>query len=50
MCHYKKEQKKQQKRTATKKTTRSKPLIAALDKVVKISCIVFESHQRGSSV
>ena len=55
MCHYKREQKrptkiKKTKKNNNKKTPRSKPLIAALDEVVKISGIVFESHQRGSSV
>ena len=44
MCHYKREQKKK------KKEKRSKPLIAVLEEVAKISGIIFESHQRGSSV
>ena len=46
MCHYKREQKKQKK----KKEKQSKSLIAVLEEVVKISGIIFESHQRGSSV
>ena len=53
MCHYKREQKK--KKTKAKKKQqqqkkRSKPLIAVLEELVKISGIIFESHQRGSSV
>ena len=53
MCHYKREQKK--KKTKTKKKQqqqkkRSKSLIAVLEELVKISGIIFESHQRGSSV
>ena len=44
MCHYKREQKKK------KKEKRSKPLIVVLEEVVKISGLIFESHQRGSSV
>ena len=51
MCHYKRETKKPQKtpketkeqRKKTKK--RSKPLIPVLEEVVKISGIIFESHQ-----
>ena len=58
MCHYKREQEKQkkQKQNKTKQTkeqktkNRSIPLIAALEEVVKILGIIFESHQRGSSV
>ena len=55
MCHYKREQKnpKKQKHKRTKKQKkqkRSKPLKAVLEEVVKISGIIFESHQRGSSV
>ena len=46
MCHYKREQKKKK----TKKQKRSKPLVAVLEEVVKISGIIFESHQRESSV
>ena len=53
MCHYKREQKK--KKTKAKKKQqqqkkRSKSLIAVLEELVKISGIIFESHQRGSSV
>ena len=43
---YKQKNKKQKK----KKQKWSKPLIAALEEVVKISGITFESYQRGSSV
>ena len=56
MCHYKREQKKpkkqkkQKNKKKKKKINRSKPLIAILEEVVKISGIIFESHQRGSSV
>ena len=46
MCHYKREQKKKK----TKKQKRSKPLVAVLEEVDKISGIIFESHQRESSV
>ena len=59
MCHYKREQKnnnkKQQKnKSKNKKQNKkpkkwSKPLIFVLEKVVKISVIIFENHQRGSS-
>ena len=48
MCHYKREQK--DKKNKTKQKKRSKPLIAVLEEIVKISGIIFESHQRGSSV
>ena len=37
-------------KTKKKNQKRSKPLIAALEEVVKISGITFESYQRGSSV
>ena len=54
MCHYKREQKKKKKQKQKKKQQqqkkRSKPLIAVLEELVKISGIIFESHQRGSSV
>ena len=52
MCHYKREQKnpKKTKRNKRTKNKRSKPLIAALEEVVKISGIIFQSRQRGSSV
>ena len=64
MCHYKGEQTKKNKnknkknktiqtkeqKTKQKNQKRSKPLIAALEEVVKISGITFESYQRGSSV
>ena len=53
MCHYKREQQKNPKRTKKKKKKkkkRSKPSIAVLEEVVKISGIIFESHQRVSSV
>ena len=33
-----------------KKQKRSNPLIVVLEKVVEISGIIFENHQRGSSV
>ena len=33
-----------------KKNKRSKPLIPILEEVVKISGMIFESHQEGSSV
>ena len=55
--HYKREQKKPKKpqknkrtKKKNKKNKQSKPLIAALEEVVKISGIIFESHQRGSLV
>ena len=52
MCHYKREQKnkktKEQKNKKKKKW--SKPLIAILEEVFKISGIIHESHQQGSSV
>ena len=48
MCHYKREQKNSNKKQKQKK--RSKPLIAVLEEVVKISGTIFESHQQGSSV
>ena len=51
MCHYKREQKNQKKQNKkNQKKKRSKLLIAVLEEVVKISGIIFESHQRGSSV
>ena len=52
MCHYKREQKKPKKTKETKEQRKkwSKPLIAVLEEVVKISGIIFESHERGSSV
>ena len=56
MCHYKREKKpktiknKKQKTKHKKQRKRSKSLIPALEEVVKISGIIFESHQRGSSV
>ena len=59
MCHYKREQKnnnkKQQKNKSKNKKQNKKPkkrsklLISVLEEVVKISVIIFESHQRGSS-
>ena len=53
MCHYKREQKthpKNKGKKKEKKKPRSKPLITVLEEVVKISGIIFESRQRGSSV
>ena len=53
MYHYKREQKKTKnktKETNEQRKNRSKRLIAVLEEVVKISGIIFESHQRGSSV
>ena len=53
MCHYKREQKQQktkEQQAKKKQKKRSKPLIAVLEEVVKISGIIFESHQRVSSV
>ena len=54
MYHYKREQKKKKqnktKETNEQRKNRSKRLIAVLEEVVKISGIIFESHQRGSSV
>ena len=53
MCHYKREQKTPPKNKGNKKekkTKQSKPLITVLEEVVKIPGIIFESHQRGSSV
>ena len=53
MCHYKREQKKPEKtkkqknKKTKKKQKRSKPLKAVLEEVVKISGIIFESHQQG---
>ena len=44
----KKNQKKQ--KNKEKKNKRSKPLIPILEEVVKISGMIFESHQEGSSV
>ena len=51
MCHYKREQKKKKtkKQKDKKKQKRNKSLVAVLE-VVKISGIIFESHQRESSV
>ena len=53
MCHYKREQKNKKKTTKEQKNKRkqkrSKPLIAVLEEV-KVSGIIFESHQRVSSV
>ena len=52
MCHYKREQKKKKtkKQKDKKKQKRNKSLVAVLEEVVKISGIIFESHQRESSV
>ena len=52
MCHYKREQKNPQKNKGNKKRKKkqSEPLITVLEEVVKISGIIFERHQRGSSV
>ena len=54
MCHYKREQKKkkqkQKKEKQQQQKKRNKPLIAVLEELFKISGIIFESHQRGSSV
>ena len=61
MCHYKREQKKkkqkqkkkqkhQKKKQQQQQKKRNKPLIAVLEELFKISGIIFESHQRGSSV
>ena len=49
MCHYKREQKNPKKTKETKEQRKkwSKPLIAVLEEVVKISGIIFESHQQG---
>ena len=49
MCHYKREKKKPKKTKETKEQRKkwSKPLIAVLEEVVKISGIIFESHQQG---
>ena len=41
---------KNKKKKKKKKKKRSKPSIAVLEEVVKISGIIFESHQRVSSV
>ena len=53
-CVIIKENKKKKKTKAKKKQQqqkkRSKSLIAVLEELVKISGIIFESHQRGSSV
>ena len=48
MCHCKTEQKKKKEKNNNKK--RSKLLIAVLDEVFKISVIIFQYYQRGSSV
>ena len=49
--HYKREQKNQKNKITKKKTEKKRrSLIAVLEEVVKISGIIFESHQRGSSV
>ena len=52
MYHYKRDQKKTKNKQETneQRKNRSKRLIAVLEEVVKISGIIFESHQRGSSV
>ena len=59
MCRYKREQKENKKKQKNKRTKKnqqkknkkwSKPLIAVLEEVVKISGIIFESHQPGGSV
>ena len=55
MRHYKREQKNKttqnkQKNKKQKTKKRSEPLIAALEEVVKISDIIYESYQQGSSV
>ena len=56
MCHYKRETKNKNKKTNKQKNKkqktkkRNKPSIAALGEVIKISGIIFESHQRGGSV
>ena len=52
MYHYKREQKKtkNKKETNEQRKNRSKRLIAVLEEVFKISGIIFETHQRGSSV
>ena len=51
MCHYKRDKKnKRTKQKQTNKQKRSKLLIAVQEEVVKISGIIFESHQRVSSV
>ena len=57
MCHYKRDKKtktiknkKKNKQKNKKQKKRSKPLIPALEEVVKISGIIFGSHQQGSSV
>ena len=47
MCHYKREQKNPKKTKTTKTKTRSRPLIADLEEVVKISVIILESHQQN---
>ena len=49
MYHYKREQKKT-KEIKKQKEKRSKSLVTVLEEVAKISGIIFESHQRGSSV
>ena len=49
MYHYKRKQKKT-KETKKQKEKRSKSLVTVLEEVAKISGIIFESHQRGSSV
>ena len=56
MYHYKREQKKKTKKKKQKnkekktKNKQSKPLIPVVEEVVKISGILFGSHQQGSSV
>ena len=42
-----KKNKKKNKNKRTKTKTRSRPLIAVLEEVVKISFIIFESHQQN---
>ena len=46
----KKKKKQKQKKKQQQQKKRSKPLIAVLEELVKISGIIFESHHRGSSV
>ena len=50
MCRYKREQKKPKKQKKKNKKNWSEPLIAVLEEVFKISGIIFEIQQRGSSV
>ena len=46
----KKNKSKKKKKQQQQQQKRNKPLIAVLEELVKISGIIFESHQRGSSV